>query len=71
MTICIGLIPNDKTVMLLQDSEVTYEGIGFTQDIVDKIKLVNDKAIAGVIGIPHLANEVLEHISGKHYNHAK
>ncbi len=55
----------------MQDSEVTYEGIGFTQDIVDKIKQVNNEVIAGVIGIPHLANEVLEHISGKQYKNAK
>ncbi len=65
MTICIGLIPNDKTAMLLQDSEISYEGIGFTQDIFNKIKVLSNQAIAGVIGRPHVANEVLAHVGGR------
>lgn len=71
MTICIGLIPNDKTVMLIQDAEISYEGIGLTQDIVSKVKVVSDDVIVGVVGIPHYANEVIEHISGRQYKHAK
>ncbi len=68
MTICIGLIPNKDTVMLLQDSEISYEQVGFTQDIFNKIKRVNDDVITGVIGNPLTANEVLEMVVNKQFH---
>lgn len=71
MTICIGLIPNEKTVMLMQDSEISYEGVGFTQDIVNKIKRIDNHSIVGVIGIPIIANEVLAYVARKQYRQAK
>ncbi len=60
MTIAIGLIPNDKTVMLIQDSEASYPMLGFTQDIVHKIKPIKDGAVVGIIGHPFYANEIVE-----------
>ena len=33
MTISIGLIPNNKTVMLMQDSEISWGVIGLTQGL--------------------------------------
>tara|TARA_Y100000310_G_C20597820_1_gene771414 strand:- start:233 stop:1126 length:894 start_codon:yes stop_codon:yes gene_type:complete len=67
MTICIGLIPNNDTVMLLQDAEVSYKSLGFEQDLVNKIKKINDKSISGVIGNPRFANNVLSRIIGNSY----
>lgn len=67
MTICIGLIPNERTVMLMQDSEISYARLGFTQDIFNKIKRINDDAVVGVVGNPLVANEVLDHLSGRKY----
>ncbi len=71
MTICIGLIPNERTVMLMQDSEISYERLGFTQDIFNKIKVINNDAIVGVIGNPLAANEVLELVTGREYKQSR
>jgi hypothetical protein len=60
MTIAIGLIPNEKTIMLIQDSEASYTTLGFTQDIMHKIKVVNDAAVVGLIGNASFANEIVE-----------
>jgi len=60
MTICVGFIPNKKTAMLMQDSEVTYPGIDLTQDIAEKILPINNYAIAGRIGNPLYAEEILD-----------
>ena len=60
MTICIGFIPNKKTAMLMQDSEVTYPGIDLTQDIAEKIVSINSYAIAGRIGVALYAEEILD-----------
>jgi len=57
--------------MLMQDSELSYEGIGFTQDIFNKIKKIDDTSVVGVIGVPAIANEVLAHITGRQYNQDK
>lgn len=67
MTIAIGLIPNEDTVMLLQDSQISYMSLGFTQDIFHKIKAINDNAIAGIIGNPLFANELIEMVSTRTY----
>ena len=67
MTIAIGLIPNEHTVMLIQDSEISYMSLGFTQDIFNKIKTINDKSIAGIIGNPLFANELIEVVSTRTY----
>lgn len=67
MTISIGLIPNKDTVMLIQDSEVSYERIGFTQDIYKKIREIDNSSAAGIIGYPALANEILELIKEGQY----
>ncbi|MFC1733251.1 hypothetical protein ACFL6I_23380 [candidate division KSB1 bacterium] len=71
MTICIGLIPNDKTVMLLQDSEISFSGIGFTQDIFNKIKTIDDNSITGIIGNPTAANEVVDLLKSGKYNSSR
>lgn len=60
MTISIGLIPNKETVMLIQDSEVSYTSLGFTQDIYKKIQDIDNSSVTGVIGNPTIANEVIE-----------
>ncbi|MFH1063520.1 MAG: hypothetical protein V1729_00400 [Candidatus Woesearchaeota archaeon] len=60
MTICIGLIPNEKTVMLIQDSEVSYQQLGFTQDIIHKMRDISKNAITGIIGDPTAASEIIE-----------
>jgi len=52
MTISIGFIPNKQTVMHIQDSEVSYQSIGLTQDIVKKIKGIDSSAVTGIIGNP-------------------
>jgi hypothetical protein len=71
MTISIGLIPNDRTVMLIQDSEMSFQSLGFTQDIINKIKQIDDNSMVGVIGNPLFGNEVIEvarsrkHTTGK------
>ncbi|MFC1686232.1 hypothetical protein ACFLZZ_04415 [Nanoarchaeota archaeon] len=70
MTISIGLIPNKDLVMLMQDSEGTLLNLMLTQDIMNKIKQVNDQAIAGVIGNPYSADEVLEKLAKKNYDSA-
>lgn len=69
MTISIGLIPDKDTVMLIQDSEVTYPTLGFTQDIYKKIKEIDNYAVAGVIGIPVLANEITELVKEERGRH--
>lgn len=71
MTICIGLIPNSKTVMLIQDSEVSYQQLGFTQDIFNKIKEIDKNSITGVIGSALIGNEVLEKVRGQEYESSK
>ncbi len=55
----------------MQDSEISYERVGFTQDIFNKIKIIDDHSIVGVIGISEIANEVLAHITGRQYNQDK
>ncbi|MBI5880590.1 hypothetical protein HZB90_00495 [archaeon] len=60
MTICIGLIPNKKSVMLIQDSEISYRSLGFTQDIFNKIRDIDNTALVGVLGNPLIANEIIE-----------
>lgn len=60
MTISIGLIPNRETVMIIQDAEATYPGVGFTQDIYRKIKEIDGNAVTGVIGMPLIANEIID-----------
>ena len=62
MTISIGLIPNDKTVMLLQDSEISYPSLGFTQDLFNKIKPVDNTSLAGIIGDMRIANVVIDYL---------
>ena len=57
--------------MLIQDSEISYEGIGFTQDIFNKIKTVNDDTIVGVIGNSWNANEVLAQVTQRQYSNSK
>ncbi len=71
MTIAIGLIPNDKTVMLIQDSEASYITLGFTQDIMHKIKTVNDAAVVGMIGHASFANEIVEAVQKGTYDDDK
>ncbi|MBI2448711.1 hypothetical protein HYV49_00260 [Candidatus Pacearchaeota archaeon] len=71
MTISIGLIPNNEAVMLIQDSEVTYPGVGFTQDIYRKIQEIDKHAVVGVTGRPILANEILELIKGEQYKSSR
>jgi len=60
MTVCIGLIPNKQTSMLMQDSEVTYSGVALHQDIASKVHKVSENAVVGIIGDPHPALEMLE-----------
>ena len=60
MTISVGLIPNGETVMLIQDAEVSYRRVGFTQDIYKKIKDIDSSSVTGVIGYPFIANEIIE-----------
>tara|TARA_Y100000310_G_scaffold244232_1_gene248924 strand:+ start:406 stop:1302 length:897 start_codon:yes stop_codon:yes gene_type:complete len=62
MTISIGLIPNDKTVMLLQDSEISYQSLGFTQDLFNKIKQIDDTSLAGIIGDSRTANLIIDYL---------
>lgn len=71
MTISIGLIPNRETLMLIQDSEVSYSGVGFTQDIYKKIKDINNSSVTGVIGSPVIANEVIELVRENQYRSGK
>jgi len=68
MTICIGLIPNEKTVMLIQDSEISYRAVGLTQDIANKIKRISDDAVMGIIGNPFAANEMFALVPSKNYS---
>jgi hypothetical protein len=68
MTISIGLIPNRDTVMLIQDAEGSYTGLGFEQDIFSKIKGLNPSSIAGIIGSFTEANETVELIRGTQPN---
>lgn len=65
MTISIGLIPNEQTVMLIQDAEATYQEVWFTQDILKKIKDINEHSVTGVIGSPIIANEVVDMVQGR------
>jgi hypothetical protein len=71
MTICIGLIPNKNSVMLIQDSEVSYLQLGFTQDIFNKIRDIDSRSITGVIGSSLIGNEVLEKVRGGKYETSK
>ncbi|MDO8508976.1 MAG: hypothetical protein Q7S27_04805 [Nanoarchaeota archaeon] len=71
MTISIGLIPNNNTVMLIQDAEGTYQGIGFTQDIFKKIQELDDSSITGVIGSPVLGNEIIQLVKENQYRSGK
>ena len=67
MTISIGLIPNKETLMLIQDAEVSYQGLGFTQDIYKKIKEIDSSSVTGVIGSPLIANEIIEIVKENQY----
>jgi hypothetical protein len=67
MTISIGLIPNENTAMLIQDSEGSYIGLGFEQDIFKKIRDIDKSSITGVIGSFTTANETLELVSGRQF----
>lgn len=71
MTISIGLIPNEKTVMLMQDSEISYKSLGFTQDIYKKIKQLDNSSVTGVIGNPLVGNEIIEIVQIRNYETAK
>tara|TARA_Y100000310_G_scaffold345052_1_gene461419 strand:- start:10123 stop:11025 length:903 start_codon:yes stop_codon:yes gene_type:complete len=71
MTICTGFIPNNDTVILLQDSIGIVPSSGQQRSLETKIRDINDRSFFGIAGDPYFANEIAREISGKSFDATK
>jgi len=60
LTLCAGLIPNENSVVLLQDSLGIIPRTGQQRSLETKIRDINRHAFFGIAGDPYFANELSE-----------
>jgi len=68
LTLCAGLIPNENSVVLLQDSLGIIPRTGQQRSLETKIRDINSHAFFGIAGDPYFANELSDRMYGHDFD---